>query len=115
MFTTRNKTTAARNHITCTRLELCSRSTFSMAIVLILLGVVQVKAVQQPSATPSPTPQKSKKKSGLGVTPVDVDVAHRDQGAAQPANIESSPKQKHGEFVFAPIPMHSPAIGAGLA
>ena len=114
MFTTRNKTTAARNRITCTRLELLSRSIFNTAIVIFLLVMgVQVQATQQPS--PSPTPQKSKKKLGIGVSPVDLDVAHRNQGNAQPENIEGDHKQEHGEFVFAPIPMHSPAIGAGLA
>ena len=73
-------------------------------------AIVQVKAVQQ---TPSPTPE-SKRKIGLGVTPANTEAAHQDKANAQPANIESSRKQKRGEFLIAPIPIHSPAIGAGL-
>ena len=95
-------------------MEPSSRFTFSLALLFVLLGVAEVQASQQASATPSPTPQKSKKKFGIGVSPVDIEAAHRNQGNAQPSNIESDRKQKHGEFVFAPIPMHSPAIGAGL-
>lgn len=81
--------------------------------MVVLLGlIVQVQATQQP--TPSPTPQKSKKKLGIGVAPVDIESASRNQGNAQPANVESDRKQKRGEFLIAPIPIHSPAIGSGL-
>ena len=87
-----------------------------MAVVLLVVFgiVIQVKAQPQASANPSPTPEKGKKKLGIGISPVDVEAAHRNQGNAQPVNVESSHKQKRGEFLIAPIPMHSPAIGAGL-
>lgn len=95
------------------RLESPSGSIFSAVIVAVLLGLFgQVQAAQQPS--PSPTPKTSKKKLGIGLTPVDIESASRNQGNAQPDNVESDQKQKRGEFLIAPIPLHSPAIGAGL-
>jgi len=83
-----------------------------MAVVLlVVLGIViRVKAEQQASANPSSTPEKSKKKLGIGVTPVDVEAAHRNQSNAQPVNVESSHKYKRGEFLIAPILMREECI-----
>lgn len=79
------------------------------------VGLPETPQQAQAQATPSPTPTEKKKKlPRLGVTPVEIEAAHRNQSGAQPNNVESTKKQKRGEFLIAPIPMHSPAIGAGL-
>jgi hypothetical protein len=85
--------------------------------------VAQDTTVQQQGAAQQTGAQEEpKRRVRLGPPPVETRSGHQQLGDTQPVP-EPTPadgskvqpkKKRRGEFVFAPIPTHSPAIGAGL-
>jgi surface antigen Omp85-like protein len=108
----------------------CIRLGRTAATFLLLLGCPYFLAAQQSTvATGTQNTQTGARKEStplvrIGPPPVETRAGQQQLGDSQPVPVptpddasvakSSEKKRRRGEFVLAPIPMHSPAIGAGL-